>query len=189
MLGKNKKQDFRIIAVLEELSDISGMLKDYLEEYGYKCNIASRLEINIQEDFVILQLDPNNIGDLKRYRLEALVINLKNPLVYKKDILKLSKHIDKTGSVIGDKFVIDKLEKNISKNLLLSKVDYSEVEENKPIHSHKYIGFYAETLTRSLYKYTDNIKETDKAWKINNKYAYKLEALLFATINSCGLIN
>ena len=189
MFNKRQKQNFRIIAVLEELNDVSDILKDYFEEYGYKCSVISKLEINIQDEIIILNIDPNNIPNLKKYSIEALVINLKNPLLYKKDILRISKRIEKTGSIIGDKKVIDKLDKKISKNLLLAKVDYSETEGNRAISTYKYIGFKAETITKSLYIYTDDFKKTDKYWKINNKYAYKIEGLLFATINSCGLVN
>jgi hypothetical protein len=187
--SKKPKQNYRVIAVLEELDDVSGMLKDYFEEYGYKSGIVSKLEVNITSEIVILQIDPNNVIDLKNVKLEAIVVNLKNPLVYKKEIWQLAKKLEKTGAIIGEHMAMEKLEKKLPKNVLVAKIDYTSEEENRSVHEYKYVAFYAESLTKSLYRYTDNVKNADKSWKINNKYAYKLEALLFATVNSCGLVN
>lgn len=191
MIGFKKKsnQNYRIIGVLEEIDDVSSMLKQYFEEYGYKAGIVSKIEVNTPYEIVILHLDPNNLTDLRKYKLESIVVNLKNPLVYKKEIWKLSKKLENTGSIIGDKVFLDKLEKNIPKNILLSKIDYTSSEGNKPTYSYKYVAFYAKDLTKSVYQYTDNTRDADKIWKISNKYAYRLEALLFATLNSSGLIN
>lgn len=189
MFGKKTKQNFRIIAVIEELDDVSKMLKEYFDEYGYKAGIISRLEVNIPYEIAILQIDPNSLVNLKDFKLESIVLNLKNPLIYKNDIIKFAKKLDKAGSIIGDIKALVKLEKRIPNNILIANVDFTSSEENRSISSYKYIGFYAQTLTKSLYKFTDKEKDTDKIWKVNNKYAYKMEALLFAVVNSIGLIS
>ena len=189
MLGKKLKQNFRVIAILEELDDVSKMLQDYLEEYGYKVGLVSRLEINNPHEITILHIDPNNLPDLKNFEIECIVINLKNALVYKKEISKLLKKLTKTGSIIGDTKIIQQLEKKIPKNILSAKIDYTSPEENKSLSAYKNILFHAEGITKSFYKYGDTSNKADKTWQINNKYAYKMEALLFATVNSCGLIS
>ncbi|MEI7603767.1 MAG: hypothetical protein WCJ19_01990 [bacterium] len=189
MFGKKKKQNFRIIAVLEELNDVSTMLKDYFDEYGYKSGIVTKIEVNNPNDITILQIDPNHLIDLKDYKIESMVINLKSPLIYQKEILTLCKKIEKTGSIVADKKALDKLEKKIKKDTLIAKIDYSTQDETRTNGSYKNVAFYAESITKSLYKYSDKDDSADKMWKINNKYAYRLEALLFATVNSCGLIS
>src|SRR5437868_1262703 len=139
MLGKKAKQNFRVIAILEELDDVSKMLQDYLEEYGYKSGIVSRLEINNPHEITILHIDLNNFQDLKKFEIECIVINLKNALVYKKEIKKLMKRLTKTGSIVGDVKIIQQLEKSIPKNTLAAKIDYTSPEENKALSAYKNI--------------------------------------------------
>ena len=189
MFGKKNKQKFKIIAVFEELDDVSRMLEEFMIEYGYKANRASRLEINNPSEYIILHVDPNNLPDMRDFQIESIVLNLKSPSIYYKEVLKIAKKLDKNGSIVGDKKAFEKIEKKVSKNILLAKIDYSAQDETRQTHTFKNIAFHAESLTRSMYRYADKDTEADKLWSIQNKYAYKLEALLFATVNSCGLIS
>jgi len=188
--GQNKKStSFRIIAVLEEIHDIASILKEHLDEYGYKSGIATRIEVNNPYEITILQIDPNHMPDLKDSKIEALVVNLKSPLVYKNEILKLAKIVEKTGAIVSDNKTIEKLEKKLPNSILRAKIYFETEDERKPLHSYKNIAFYADSLVKSEYRFVDKDDNADKLWKIRDKNAYKLEAILFATVNSCGLVS